>query len=127
MAERLGPSYRHVQTSFSTAVMKAHAVTLDVELRRSGNAVRTANGFDAHEIPSLARRSRHLIEVARAHHQLHDRVNVYAMLHSAERTAPETVRFNGYAREMLISLSAAPPTGLRDDVQALCLGAGLRL
>lgn len=127
MARRLGPRYRHVQTSFSTAVMNAHAVTLDVELRRPGDAVRTANSFDAHEIPSLARRSRHLIEVARARHQRQERAGTYAMLDAAERTAPETVRFNGYARDMLLSLAAAPPGGLRDEVRALCSRVGVRL
>ncbi len=127
MARRLGPRYRHVQTSFSTAVMTAHAETLDVELRRPGDAVRTANGFDAGEIPSLARRSRHLIEVARARHQRQERAGTHAMLDAAERTAPETVRFNGYAREMLLSLAAAPPGGLRDEVRALCGRVGVRL
>ncbi|MGH3800583.1 MAG: helix-turn-helix domain-containing protein [Pseudonocardiaceae bacterium] len=127
MARRLGPGYRHMQTSFSTAVMNAHAVTLDVELRRPGNAVRIANGFDAGKIPSLARRSRHLIEVARAHHQRHDAALTYAMLHAAERTAPETIRFNGYARDLLLSLAAAPPIGLRDEVPALCRRAGVQL
>ncbi|MBV9163565.1 MAG: helix-turn-helix domain-containing protein [Pseudonocardiales bacterium] len=126
MARRLGSRYRHVQTSFSITVMNAHAVTLDVELRRPGEAMRTANGFDANEIPSLARRSRHLIEVARAHHQRHDRDGAYAMLHAAERTAPDTIRFNGYARDMLLFLAAAPPTGLRDDVHALCDRVGVR-
>jgi hypothetical protein len=127
MARRLGSEYRHIQTSFSTAVMNAHAVTLDVELRRSGDAVRTANGFNANEIPSLARRSRHLIEVARAHHQRHDPALTYAALRAAERTAPETIRFNGYARDMLLSLAAAPPAGLRDEVPALCRRAGVQL
>lgn len=127
MARRLGPGYRHVQTSFSTAVMTAHAVTLDVELRRSGDAVRTANGFDTSEIPSLPRRSRHLIEVARAHHQRQDRAGTYALLDAAERTAPETIRFNGYAREMLLLLGAAPPGGLRDEVRALCGRVGVQL
>ncbi|MBV8539451.1 MAG: transcriptional regulator [Pseudonocardiales bacterium] len=126
MARRLGPRYRHVPTSFSTTVMNAHAVTLDVELRRPGDAMRTANGFDANEIPSLARRSRHLIEVARAHHQRHDGPSTYAMLYAAERTAPDTIRFNGYARDILLSLAAAPPTGLRDDVHALCDRVGVR-
>jgi len=126
MARRLGPGYRHIQTSFSTTVMNAHAVTLDVELRRPGDAMRTANGFDAHEIPSLARRSRHLIEVARVHHQRHDQASTYAMLHAAERTAPDTIRFNGFARDMLLSLAAAPPTGLREDVHALCDRVGVR-
>lgn len=127
MARRLGPGCQHIQTLFSTAVMNAHAVTLDVELRRPGDAVRIANGFDANEIPSLARRSRHLIEVARAHHQRHDAASTYAMLHAAERTAPETIRFNSFAREMLLSLAAAPPAGLRDEVPALCRRAGIQL
>jgi hypothetical protein len=66
MARRLCPGYQHIQTSFSIAVMNAHAVTLDVELRRPGDALCIADGFDVNEITSLARRSRHLIEVARA-------------------------------------------------------------
>jgi hypothetical protein len=49
------------------------------------------------------------------------------MLSAAERTAPETIRFNGYARDMLISLAGAPPTGLRDDVVALCQRADVQL
>lgn len=126
MAVRLGPGYRHVQTSFSAAVMTAHAVTLDVELRRPGNAVRTATGFAASRIPSLPRRSRHLIEVARAHQQRHDRAGTYALLDAAERTAPETVRFNGYARDILLSLAATAPTGLRDEVRALCARVGVQ-
>jgi transcriptional regulator with XRE-family HTH domain len=127
MAVRLGPRYRHVQTSFSTTLMTAHAVTLNVELRRAGDAVRTANSFDAGRIPSLPRRSRHLIEVARAHHQRDDGAGTYALLDTAERTAPETLRFNGYARDMLISLAATPPSGLRAQVRALCTRGGVHL
>jgi hypothetical protein len=51
----------------------------------------------------------------------------WAMLHAVERTAPETIRFNDYARDMLLSLAAAPPTGLRDEVPALCRRAGIQL
>lgn len=126
MAARLGPRYRHVQTSFSTAVMTAHAVTLDVELRRPGDAARTANSFDAGRVPSLPRRSRHLIEVARAYHQRDDGAGTYALLDAAERTAAETIRFNGYARDMLIALTTTPPSGLRDEVRALCARVGVR-
>ncbi|HEU0086057.1 MAG TPA: helix-turn-helix transcriptional regulator [Pseudonocardiaceae bacterium] len=126
MAAQLGPRYGHVQTSFSTAVLTSHAITLDVELRRPGDAVRTANGFDPGTIPSLPRRSRHLIEVARAYHQRDDRAGTYALLDAAERTAPETIRFNGYARDMLLSLATTPPVGLRDEVHALCTRVGVR-
>jgi hypothetical protein len=46
---------------------------------------------------------------------------------AAERTAPETIRFNGYARGMLLSLAAAPSAGLRDEVPALCRRSGVQL
>lgn len=125
VAQRLGPGYRHVQSSFSAPVMAAHVTTLGVELRRAGEAIRAANGIDADSIASVPRRSRHLIEVARAHHQRDERTAVWALLDKAERTAPETIRYNGFAREMLLDLSARPPAGFRDDVRDLCQRVGL--
>lgn len=125
IARQLGPNYRHTQSSFSIAVMTAHAATLGVELRRPGEALRAADNFDPDEIPSLARRSRHLIEVARAQHQRDERAATYALLNRAERTASETIRYNGFAREMLLDLTARPPAGLRLDVRELCERVGL--
>ena len=119
VAERLSPNYRHVQTSFGRAVMQAHAVTLDVELRRSGEAVRRAAGFDPAGIVSVPRRSRHLIEVARAHHQRGDDPATYAHLRSALDTAPESARFNGFARDMTVALRANPPAGMVTEVRRL--------
>ena len=125
VARALGSGYRHVQTSFSTAVMKAHATTLGVELQRSGEALQAAESFSPDAIPSLARRSRHLIEVARAHFQRDDRHAVWALLDKSERTASETIRYNGFARGMLLDLVAKPPTGFRADVRDLCERVGL--
>lgn len=107
--------------------MNAHAVTLDVELRRSGEAIQRADSFDPERIPSLPRRSRHLIEVSRAYYQRRDHRATYVMLDSAERTASETIRFNGYARDMLLSLADSPPTGMRAQVRDLAERVGLRL
>jgi transcriptional regulator with XRE-family HTH domain len=125
IARRLGPKYRHVQTSFSRDVMGAHATTLGVELRRPGEALRAADSFEPEVIPSLARRSRHLIEVGRAHYQRGERPAVWALLNKAERTASETIQYNGYAREMLLDLAKRPPSGMREDVQELCQRVGL--
>ena len=125
VAQQLGRGYRHVQTSFSVPVMAAHATTLGVDLRRTGEALRSANSIDADAIASVPRRSRHLIEVARAYHQRDERPAVWALLDKAERTAPETIRYNGFAREMLLDLSERPPTGLRDEVRDLCQRVGV--
>ncbi len=119
IAQRLGPAYRHVQTSFSTPVMSAHAVTLGVELRRAGEALRAADDFTPADIVSVPRRSRHFIEVARAHTQQGQPTAAYVLLSKAERTAPETIKYNGYARTMLLDLLKSPPTGMRDEVREL--------
>lgn len=125
VARGLGPGYRHIQSSFSTAVMGAHAVTLGVELRRPGEALRASDNFDPETIPSLARRSRHLIEVARAHHQRGEGHAAWALLNRSERTADETIRYNGFARQMLLDMRKRPPSGLREDVADLCRRVGL--
>ncbi|NKY49718.1 helix-turn-helix transcriptional regulator [Nocardia vermiculata] len=119
VARRLGPAYRHVQTSFSVPVMAAHAVTLGVELRRSGEALRAAEGIEAGRIVSVPRRSRHFIEVAQACTQQGDSRAAYEWLVRSERTAPETIRYNGFAREMVLELMKSPPAGLRGEVREL--------
>ena len=101
--------------------MSAHAVTLGVELRRPAEALRAADALDPATIASVPRRSRHLIEVARAYQQRGERHAVWALLAAAERTAPETIRYNGFAREMLVDLRRRPPTGLSDDVRGLAI------
>ncbi|MCM6774955.1 helix-turn-helix domain-containing protein [Nocardia sp. CDC159] len=125
IAVRLGPAYRHVQTSFSMPVMNAHAVTLGVELRHAGEALQAAQSFDADHIASIPRRSRHFIEVARAHAQRDEAAATFALLSIAERTAPETIRYNGFARDMLLALQKRPPSGMKDDVKELSRRVGV--
>lgn len=125
IANGLGAAYRHTQSSFSQSVMRAHAVTLGVELRRIGEARRAAETLDPLKIPSLARRSRHLIEVARVHALDDDRAAVLATLDQAQRVAPETISYNGFARDMLIDLSKRPPAGKRAAVADLNSRVGL--
>ncbi|MCX4099253.1 helix-turn-helix domain-containing protein [Nocardia sp. alder85J] len=124
-ADRLGPAYRHVQTSFSRPVMQAHAVTLGVELQRPGEALAAANKFDADEIVSVPRRARHMIEVARAHAERKQSTAVLALLDKSERTASETIRYNGFAKSMIRELQARPPSGMREDVADLARRVGV--
>ncbi len=124
-AERLPLGYRHVQTSFGRAVMRAHAVTVNVELRQPGEALRAAESFDPDTIASVPRRSRHLVEVARAHHQRHDPLATLALLDKAQRTAPETVSYNTYARSMALELAHTPPAGFRTEARDLAARIGV--
>ncbi|MFC9434783.1 XRE family transcriptional regulator [Nocardia sp. NPDC057030] len=116
IAQQLGPTYRHVQTSFSQPVMAAHATTLGVELRQPGEALCAARSIDADHIVSVPRRGRHLIEVARAYMQRDEDTAALTMLVKSEQTAPETIRYNGFARDTVRDLLKRPPTGMRTDV-----------
>lgn len=105
--------------------MAAHGTTLGVELRRPGEALRAARGFDPEQIASVPRRSRHFIEVARPHFQRDEPVAALTLRDKSAQTASETIRYNGYARDMLHSLMKKPPSGMRNDMNGLCRRVGL--
>ncbi|GAB3299121.1 helix-turn-helix domain-containing protein [Parasphingorhabdus pacifica] len=125
IARKLGPDYCHVQSSFSLPVMGAHAVTLGVELQRNGEALQAGHAIDPSAIPSVPRRSRHLIEVARAHHKRDEPAASLATLERAESTATDTVRYNGFARDLAIGLVHSPPPGKGQSARALAHRMGL--
>ncbi|SDQ99175.1 MULTISPECIES: helix-turn-helix domain-containing protein [Actinopolyspora] len=124
VARELGPAYRHIQSSFSLPVMSAHAVSIAVDLQRPGEAFQ-AHTITPEEITSVPRRSRHLIELARAHHKDGNRAATLATLRWAERTAPETAAYNGFARDLTAGLVEAPPDGQREEARTLADRLGL--
>ncbi|MFJ2209312.1 helix-turn-helix domain-containing protein [Streptomyces microflavus] len=102
VAARLPAAYFHPVTSFSRAIMGAHAVTIAVELHAGGESVRQAARADAATIPSRPRRARHRIEEARGY-QLDGQPDVaLATLAQAHEAAPETIRYNGYAKRIVL-------------------------
>ncbi|WP_433699281.1 helix-turn-helix domain-containing protein [Nocardiopsis sp. CA-288880] len=102
VAARLPSGYYHPVTSFSQAVMGAHAVTIAVELRAGGESVRQAARAVSARIPSRPRRARHEIEQARAYYLDAQPEAALAVLEAAHEAAPETIRFNGYARRIVL-------------------------
>lgn len=124
VVRRLDATYYQRTSSFSQAVMVAHAVTLEVELHKGDQAVRMATAAQADAIPSRPRRARHLIEVARGHHLGREHEATLGMLARAYDTAPETIRFNMYARHMVADLLTGPPA-LRRQATELALKVGL--
>ena len=102
MAERLPETYWHPVTSFGPAIMGAHAVTVAVELRQGGESVRQSVRADQTTIPSRPRRARHRIEEARGY-QLDGQPDVALItLAKAYATAPETIKYNGYAKRLIL-------------------------
>ncbi|MDT9689185.1 helix-turn-helix domain-containing protein [Streptomyces sp. P9(2023)] len=125
MAERLPETYYHPVTSFSQAIMGAHAVTVAVELHAGPESVRQAARADATAIPSRPRRARHRIEQARGY-QLDGQPDVaIATLSQAYEAAPETIRYNGYARSIILEEVESKVAARRRRASELAVNVGL--
>ncbi|GAA4714881.1 helix-turn-helix domain-containing protein [Phytohabitans rumicis] len=124
VSRRLPEGFYQRWTSFSRVIMGAHAVTVEVELRKGGSALQTADRTPAALIPSRPRRARHLIEVARGHYLKRDHQATVGTLREAYETAPETIRYNGYARKITAELLEGPPS-LRREANDLAVKVGL--
>ncbi|MEV7470284.1 helix-turn-helix transcriptional regulator [Streptomyces kronopolitis] len=117
-AQALPGGYFHPVTSFSRAVMSAHAVTVAVELRSGTESVRQAARAEAAVIPSRPRRARHRIEQARGYQLDGQPEAALATLDQAYEAAPETIRYNGYARRIVLEeTEAAAPERRRRACQ----------
>lgn len=125
MAARLPADYFHPVTSFSRAIMGAHAVTVAVELRQGGESVRQAARADKSVIKSRPRRARHRIEEARGFHLDGQPDVAIATLQKAYETAPETIRYNGYARRIILEEAESKHSGRRRRAADLAVGIGL--
>ncbi|MEJ8654604.1 helix-turn-helix transcriptional regulator [Streptomyces sp. MS1.AVA.3] len=125
MAGRLPANYFHPVTSFSRAIMGAHAVTVAVELHAGGESVRQAAVADVTLIPSRPRSARHRIEEARGYHLDGQAETALAVLDKAYQAAPETIRYNGYARRIVLeeTESRSPAQRRRASELAVKIGA----
>lgn len=124
-AERLPADYYHPVTSFSRAVMGAHAVTVAVELHAGAESVRQAAAADTATIPSRPRRARHRIEEARGYQLDGQAEAALAALGKAYQAAPETVRYNGYARRIVLEETESKNSAQRRRASELAVRIGV--
>ncbi|MFD7609553.1 helix-turn-helix domain-containing protein [Streptomyces sp. NPDC059828] len=125
MANRLPVDYYHPITSFSRAIMGAHAVTVAVELHAGGESVRQAARADASTIPSRPRRARHRIEEARGYQLDGQPDAALATLAQAHEAAPETIKYNGYAKRIVLEETQAKSPARRRRASELAVKLGL--
>lgn len=125
LAEALPDDYYHPVTSFSRAIMGAHATTIAVELRSGGESVRHARAAAPGQIPSRPRRARHEIEQARAYHLDGQADAALRVLDAAHQAAPETIRYNGYARRILLEELDSRDARRRERASALAEQVGV--
>ena len=124
-AKKLPADYFHPVTSFSRAIMGAHAVTVAVELHQGGESVRQAARADKTVIKSRPRRARHRIEEARAYQLDGQPDTALATLDKAHEAAPETIQYNGYARRIVLEETEAKHPERRRRASELAVKLGM--
>ncbi|HEX6421994.1 MAG TPA: hypothetical protein VFZ79_00845 [Acidimicrobiales bacterium] len=89
-ADRLGADRNDHDTEFGPIDVQLHVVAIAVDLGDAGEALDVARGIDASGLSS-ERRTRLLVDVARAHAQRRQAGEALSALREAEQLAPEQV------------------------------------
>jgi hypothetical protein len=119
-ARRLRTDHADLNTIFGPTSLAIQTVQVAAELGDGREVLRRAKSVQPTRLPShlVERRSHYLIDVARGHAQRADDPAALATLLEAERLAPQEVRYNPIASELVMIMlkrerRAATP-GLRD-------------
>lgn len=99
-AEQVGPDRNDYNTEFGPTNVLLHEVHVAVELGDAGRALRVADGLDAGHL-SVERRSRLLVDLARAHAQRRHLEASVAALSQAYEMAPEYLTASPVARSLV--------------------------
>ncbi|KWX04940.1 hypothetical protein TH66_03860 [Carbonactinospora thermoautotrophica] len=91
----------------------------------TGDRAMQADRLRLASMPSATRRSFHLIETARAYSLRNEHVATVHLLKNAYDESPDTIRFNLFARSIVLELSEAGGATIRDDVLDLKEKLGL--
>ncbi|MFI0817065.1 helix-turn-helix domain-containing protein [Streptomyces sp. NPDC021098] len=119
------PDYAHPWTMFGTGNVAVHAVSIGVDLRTPGAALRKATETVPESIPSVERRSRLFLDAARSEYARKEHAGSLHYLRKAVETSPEAVRYVPSGRRLAADLALNVPVPLRTDAQELAESVGV--
>jgi transcriptional regulator with XRE-family HTH domain len=126
VAKSLPASYVHPSTVFGRANVDFHEISVAVDLKTSQRALSAADDIDPDAMPSVERRARLWVEVARGHLQRGDHTAALHVMQMAHEIGAETVRFTPSALTAVTELWQGAPRALRPQAARLAEKVGLR-
>jgi len=112
-------------TVFGPTNVGLHAVSLEMEAGEAAEALRLADGVDPARSCSIERRATFLLELARCYDQRREDPAVLLHLLSAEREAPEDMRYNLLARDLVRGLVKRARPSYAAEASGLAARIGL--
>ncbi|MFJ6440277.1 multiprotein-bridging factor 1 family protein [Streptomyces sp. NPDC091649] len=125
VAKNLPAAYVHPSTVFGRANVDFHAVSVATDLKKSQKAIGLADDIDPDIMPSVERRARLWVEVARGHLQRGDRTAALHVMQMAHRIGAETVAYTPSARTVAADLWRSAPRALRPEAAKLAVDVGI--
>jgi transcriptional regulator with XRE-family HTH domain len=127
LAVVLGRDGNFAWTAFGPTNVAIHRVSVAAELGDAGEALRAAADMDPNQLPEGldSRRAQVHLDLAWAQHQRKRDAEATLHLLEAERTAPQTVRYNVMAREMIREMAARSRRGKTNALHNLAVRAGV--
>ncbi|MBF6250993.1 helix-turn-helix domain-containing protein [Nocardia farcinica] len=104
MARALPNGTAHPWTLFGTANAEFTAVSVHVDLRRAGSALDAASSVDPDAVPSVDRRARLWLELARAYEQRRDWIGTLGALRTATAVSEESTSCHPIGRNLAAAL-----------------------
>lgn len=98
MADRLPAGYAHPWTLFGQPNAHVTGISVHVDLRQSGHALDHAQQSDLDAVPSIDRRARLWLEIARGYAQRKDHMSTLHVLQRAVAISEESTRCHPIAR-----------------------------
>jgi hypothetical protein len=123
-AGRLGADANHYFTAFGPTNVGVHRVSAAVALGDGGVALQHARAVHPVQLPVVERRAQYLVDVARGHGQAGGDDQALRALLTAERLAPEEVRYQPAARALVAELLHREQAGRRPELRALAERVG---
>lgn len=123
MARALPAGTAHPWTLFGVANTEISAVSVQVDLRKSGGALDAASVVDPDAVPSVDRRSRLWLELSRAYAQQRDWLGTLGALRTGTAVSEESMRCHPLARSLAADL--VTHGGRLNERESRALAAGL--
>lgn len=125
VAKSLPAAYVHPSTVFGRANVDFHAVSVATDLKQSRSALSMADELDPDVMPSIERRARLWVEVARGHLQRGDRTAALHVMQRAHKIGAETVAYTPSARTVASDLWRTAPRSMREEAAQLAEAVGV--
>jgi transcriptional regulator with XRE-family HTH domain len=125
MTEQLPEGYAHPWTLFGKANATMTGISVSVDLRKSGHAIDYANAGDLDAVPSLDRRARLWLELARGYNQRGDTLSTLHTMQRATAISAESMRSHPIARSLAGELVTSGGRLVENEARALARQMGL--